>query len=355
MKNLCFVIPSLQPEWQLIPYIQELSSLNIQHIIIVDDGSGKNYQSIFHKINQFDNCTVLTHEINKGKGAALKTAYQYIKDNLKDIKGIVCLDSDGQHQIKDVKHIGQELLQNPNQLILGERNFSFSHVPIKSWIGNRFSSLLFSIFCFRWIPDTQTGLRAFGAQYLDEMLQYSGERFEYESQVLIDWCHKKYPLSFIPIKTIYNDGNKGTHFKPIQDSLKILGLFFRTISLFISSAVVCFIIDFLAFMFFLRIFDDIVKEIYPVIILSTVLARIISMVCNFLINKKIVFQSSQQKHSFIKYLALCFIIMFLSAGFVSIFYTFGFPRSSAKILIDTLLSILSYQAQKRWVFNTKEG
>ena len=53
MKNLCFVIPSLKPEWQLIPYIQELSSLNIQHIIIIDDGSGKNYQSIFHKINQY--------------------------------------------------------------------------------------------------------------------------------------------------------------------------------------------------------------------------------------------------------------------------------------------------------------
>ncbi len=355
MKNLCFVIPSLQPEWQLIPYIQELLSLNIQHIVVVDDGSGQNYQSIFSKINQLNNCVVLTHKINKGKGAALKTAYQYIKDNLKDIKGIVCLDSDGQHQIEDARHISQKLLQNPNQLILGERNFGLSHVPIKSWIGNRFSSLLFSIFCFQWIPDTQTGLRAFGTQYVDDMLQCSGERFEYESQVLIYWCHKKLPLSFIPIKTIYMNENKGTHFKPVQDSLKILGSFFKTITLFVSSSVICFLIDFLSFIFFLNIFDNILPRIYLTILFSTILARIISMTCNFLINKNIVFQSSQRKYSSIKYLILCFLIMLLSAGSVSIFHAFGYPRSSAKILVDSLLFILSYQIQKHWVFNTKES
>ena len=149
--------------------------------------------------------------------------------------------------------------------------------------------------------------------------------------------------------------NKGTHFKPVQDSLKILGSFFKTITLFVSSSVICFLIDFLSFIFFLNIFDDLLPKIYLTILFSTILARIISMTCNFLINKNIVFQSSQRKYSSIKYLILCFLIMLLSAGLVSIFHTFGYPRSSAKILVDSLLFILSYQIQKHWVFNAKES
>lgn len=136
---------------------------------------------------------------------------------------MVTADSDGQHAAEDVYHLVEEAGNYPDSLILGARDFAFLGVLAKSWVGNRFSSFLFEVLYGQKLSDTQTGLRAFGPQLLDLMLQVKGCRFEYEIQMMISCVQQGVPLITRPIQVIYEENNAGTHFKPLGDSLRVIG------------------------------------------------------------------------------------------------------------------------------------
>ena len=96
-RNLTIVIPAYEPDDNLIILIDKLNSFfNDFNIIVVNDGS-LHHDDIFESVKKKDNVTLLTHEVNRGKGEALKTAFRYIKNqNTKAV--IVTADSDGQHK-----------------------------------------------------------------------------------------------------------------------------------------------------------------------------------------------------------------------------------------------------------------
>ena len=89
------VIPAYEPDEKLIKLLKEVSALNLFQIIVVNDGSGDK----FNVAKEY--AILLSHGINKGKGAALKTAFTYIK-NLNTDGIIVTADSDGQHKVSDI-------------------------------------------------------------------------------------------------------------------------------------------------------------------------------------------------------------------------------------------------------------
>ena len=103
-KEIVILIPSYEPTSLLIDYVNELNNY-FKYIIVVNDGSDNSYVSIFNDVKAL----VIGYEDNHGKGYALKYGYQYIKDNIKDIKGIVCVDSDGQHLCKDVIRVADRI------------------------------------------------------------------------------------------------------------------------------------------------------------------------------------------------------------------------------------------------------
>lgn len=133
-NKIVILIPSLNPGKELIPYIDELIQNNYKNIVVINDGSTKEYDSIFDKIGSKEECIVLKHEVNYGKGKAIKDGLEYFqKINTNNCyKGIITADSDGQHLVKDVAHVAESMLQNPNSLILGTRDFSDPKVPPKS-------------------------------------------------------------------------------------------------------------------------------------------------------------------------------------------------------------------------------
>jgi len=162
-KNTVILIPSLEPDERLPVYARALKAKGFTRLVVVDDGSSEKYQPIFAEIDEMDGCTVLHHEVNKGKGVALKTGYAYIQKNLPDAVGVITADADGQHTVEDCWRLAEALCEGKDELYLGSRDFNLDHVPPKSRYGNKITSTVFRLLYGQWLPDTQTGLRAIPA------------------------------------------------------------------------------------------------------------------------------------------------------------------------------------------------
>ena len=80
MKHIA-LIPAYQPDKELIKIISDLTEQNFI-VITIDDGSGQAYESLFSSASA--KAVVLRHEINQGKGEALKTGMRYIMEQIKE-------------------------------------------------------------------------------------------------------------------------------------------------------------------------------------------------------------------------------------------------------------------------------
>lgn len=355
MKQSCILIPALEPKKELIEYIYQLLENGIGHIVVVNDGSNDTYDEIFDTIDKIEKCTVLKHEKNRGKGTALKTGFSYIQSHILQSEMIICVDCDGQHSIQDILALEQELYRKSESIVLGSRNFSFHQAPWKSWIGNRCSSFFFLLLSGKWIPDTQTGLRGFHRQFIDFLLLVEGERFEYEMNMLMKCIEEKVNLQFIPIQTIYHNKNEGTHFRAIQDSYLIGKVLLKDFMKFLSSSVLCAILDVFLFFLILQVLKNgMMVSSFLQVLIGTTVARSISMVCNYLLNKKVVFASKDSSFSFFSYFALCLVVLGSSSIFVYLFSSIlHIPEVFCKIVVDGTLSFFSYYIQKNWIFKRK--
>ena len=221
------IIPSLDPDNKLITLVDNLIKSGFKKILIVDDGTKD--KTIFNKLKEYKECIILSHKENKGKGIALKTAFKYYKENFNILyKGVVCLDSDGQHTIEDTINITNKLIET-NNFILGTRLFNTKETPIRNKFGNRLTSYLFKLLYKVYIKDTQTGLRAIPNRLIDLHLNTEGSRFEYEMNTLINLALNKEIIEEVDIKTVYlKDSNKHSHFNPIKDSYRVYKILFTS-------------------------------------------------------------------------------------------------------------------------------
>ncbi len=354
MKRSIVLIPSLEPDERLRVYVRDLNRYGIFHIVVVDDGSGKEYSHIFQELER-EGCTLLRHEKNQGKGCALKTGYQYIKENLPGYSSVITADSDGQHLAEDVYRLAMAAGDCPDGLWLGVRDFKKAGVPPKSLVGNRITSLVFAGLYGKYIPDTQTGLRAFGPKLMDQMLNIKGDRFEYEAQVLISCIKSNVSVETIPIQTIYQKGNEGTHFHALWDSLSVMKVVVSGFMKFFSVSMVSTVIDMaVAWTLFdlLRTVMD--GQDFLRIMAATAAARCMSMSFNYLMNKKFVFQEGGTKgHGLPRYLMLSCVNMLLSAaGVYMLHQMLGLDEKLVKMVCDVCLFVFSYHMQQRWVFRS---
>lgn len=352
-QDAVILIPSLEPDGRLPAYIRRLKEGGFARIVVVDDGSPESYQPIFEEVGRVEDTTVLHHEVNKGKGIALKTGYRWILENLGDrITGVITADADGQHTVEDCLKLAEKLEGGERALYLGSRDFNQENIPPKSRFGNKMTSGVYKVLYGQYLPDTQTGLRAFRKEDLPFMIDVEGARFEYEMKVLIACSRARIPIVPVPIETIYENENEGTHFHPIKDSFRIykviLGSFFK----FMAASLTSVVIDQGIFnLLNLVVFANGTAKSPQIILLCTVIARVVSATVNFLLNRKFVFKDKGQAgRSFLRYVILSVCIMLLSAGGTWLIGKTGISSTVAKLITDTLLYFLSYHVQERWVF-----
>ena len=226
MEEVCIVIPAYNPSEKIHALIDALQFKKLTRIIVINDGSDAIFNTIFTALKN-KNVTLLSHEKNKGKGAALKTAFHYIL-NQSDFNclGVVTADADLQHLDADIKMIVNQLKKNPHHLHLGVRAFE-KNIPLRSLIGNRLTQFLYHLFFRQKITDTQTGLRAIPHTLLQKLCDIKNNRYEFELSMLILARKNNITCEQHPITTVYIDGNKDSHFNPLIDSVKIYWVLFR--------------------------------------------------------------------------------------------------------------------------------
>ena len=355
------LIPAYNPNHLLVEYVSALVSFGFERILVINDGSKAECNVYFDRVREFEQCDVITHEVNRGKGAALKTGMSYYLEHYKGYDGIVTGDADGQHTLEDTANLAGQLSKHPDALLLGSRVFTGDDVPKRSAFGNNLTSKVFHLFYGKKLGDTQTGLRAIPNALIEGFIDLNGDRFEYEMNMLIMCADKKIDIIEFPIKTVYIDDNSSSHFNVIKDSVKIYWIILKRFILYLVSGIISFIVDqgvyrLLIYILLPLLFAKILKpETAASIYIATAVARVVSSVVNFFINKVFVFESkSKTTKSFVKYVILVVGIMLTSASLVwAISSITHWNSANVKIVVDALLVFVTYTLQRCWVFKKK--
>ena len=364
-KHTAVVIPAYKPDDRLPPYVDALKTAGVGKIVIVDDGSGKDYQPLFASIPQDEAVHIISYEPNAGKGVALKRGMEYVLNECVDQLYVVTADSDGQHTVTDVLRMVDALHENDEGLLLGSRDFSKNNknVPWKSRFGNRTTSVVFKLFYGQWVTDTQTGLRGFERSLLPSMLAVRGERYEYEMNMLIDCAQQKTPMRALPIETVYENNNEGSHFRPFQDSMRIYAVILGSFFKFIGTALLSWVVDYTLFVLLNLLFEKAFPWMNVTITLwfaavilriaiAKVLARLASGVVNYTLNKKLVFEDKgSAAKSGLRYVCIFILNLILSVVLTSTLHLLlGVSENIITIPVDIFLFIANYFVQRAWVF-----
>ncbi|MBQ9727759.1 MAG: bifunctional glycosyltransferase family 2/GtrA family protein [Kiritimatiellae bacterium] len=359
--NAAIVIPSLDPDERLPGYCRELRAATDAPIVLVDDGSRADLRAVFDEcVRSAPGVELLRHDVNRGKGRALKTAFSHLLAARPGLAGCVTADADGQHAVADVVECLRRLEAAPEALVLGCRRFTGPDVPWKSSFGNNWMRLLFRLATGRRFLDTQTGLRGIPASFMRELLAVPGDRFEFESDMLLRLG--KRPLDQYEIRTIYENGNRGTHFRPVEDSLSILRLVLRgsagrlrRFALFAAVSLASFAVD-------IGLFHALHEHAFPEglaarLFLSVALARAVSLCFNYACNRRFVFRDGARHpvfegRSLGRYLLLAAGIMTASWALTKAVSAAmpGTLVTPVKACVDLALFLASYAAQRSFVF-----
>ena len=346
---VAIVIPSLNPDEKLIQLLSDLREASFANIVLVNDGSATEYNTFFEQARTQYGCTVLTHAVNQGKGRALKTAFHHLLTACEPCCAVT-VDADGQHRLPDIIAVAQETAAHPESLVFGCRDFSpkTTNVPARSRFGNVLTRRLLRLLCGISLSDTQTGLRGFSPHTMRQFLATHGERYEFEMNMILDAKEHGIPLREVPIETVYIEDNQSSHFTPLKDSLRIYAVFGK----FILSSVASFVVDLGLFALFCFLFRSLGGG--TAIVVSSYVARVLSALFNYWMNKNKVFKSTADpRRTLWRYALLCTCQITVSAFATKALVGWLLLNETlVKAVVDGLLFLVSFRIQRGWVFKS---
>ncbi len=350
------VIPAYEPPADFPDYARSLLK-DRRLLLIVDDGSGEGYAEIFSELSSLPHTVVLGKARNHGKGYALRSAFRYIT-TCHPNAFVVSADCDGQHRPWDIERVLEESKRHPGALCLGVRDFSAEGIPLRSRFGNRMASFLFRLLSGIRLSDTQTGLRAFRADLLPLLLKLGGDRYEYESKMLLALAREGVPFHTVTVETVYtNEENERTpsHFRPVRDSLRVLAGVTSGIRRFALASALAALIDVTAFVLLSRyVFGAALGGI--AFLLASIVARLLSSVVQYSVNRRYVFGEAD-KGTVARYYLLWGLCLTLSSSFS---FLLGIITdnlrivTAGKVLFDLILAFLSFRVQEGFVFRKRK-
>ncbi len=330
MQNTVIVIPAYEPDARLVSLVRQLKSFSV---IVVNDGSGEGYDTIFREAQEAG-AVVLRHDENRGKGAALKTAFSYLLNHKMRVH-VVTADADGQHRAEDIQRVAEAVSWHESKLILGGRDFR--SMPARSRFGNTVTSRLFRLLTGLPVIDTQTGLRGIPMDLLEKMVTVPGDRYEYELNALLSLREWGTGCVEIPISTIYLDNNRSSHFRSVRDGLRVFAQLLR----FAASSFACGILDYALYCLLLSAFSP---------AWSYVIARLFSAGANYQLVRRMVFRRGPSKRSAVLYVLLAVFSMTAGAMGTSLLVAISINSVLAKLALDVILFAFNYYVQREWIF-----
>jgi len=175
---------------------KKLSGISSINVVVLNDGSNDDTASQAKAAG----VQVISHSLNRGLGAAIKTGFTYAKDNKADI--LVTFDGDGQHDPADIVKIIKPIISKKADLVIGSRFKKKQKVPIDRFIINWLANMSTFVFYGVMSSDSQSGLRAFSKKALN-LIDFKAERMEFSSEILLEAKRHKLTISEVGIAAIY--------------------------------------------------------------------------------------------------------------------------------------------------------
>ncbi|MDR2011298.1 MAG: glycosyltransferase family 2 protein [Bacteroidales bacterium] len=214
--KVCIVIPAYNSEKTIEHVINSVSEYTLD-LIVVNDGSTDSTLNILEKF--YDKINLVSYKINRGKGYALKQAFDKAMGLGYDYA--LTLDSDGQHLAEDIPVFLNALAENENSLLIGSRSFDHPNMPQGNIFANKFSNFWFTLQTAKKLPDTQTGYRLYPLRRMKKMRPFT-KRYESELELLVRMAWKGIRIVPVSINVHYPAaGERVTHFRPRMDFIRI--------------------------------------------------------------------------------------------------------------------------------------
>lgn len=352
--NSAVILPVQNPEYDLTGYIRDLVSNGVKKIIVVDDGSSDAYDPVFREVKQIPECDLMTLEDKTGVAWALKDAMDYYMDKGYDkiYNGVAYVEPQGTYSFSDIDRVSEAMEENPDSLILGERQFD-DGVEKNKKIGNRITIMILSFLYGVKTKDPQTGLRGFPNKIIPKVMNIEGVDYQYMINMEIEAQKHRMPIVSVKNETVSTDSQVFTKPYPKKNA----GFIYKNLMVhfikYIVSALVSFALDVTLF----QIFVGILEPHYDAyILMSTIFARAISSVWTFTFNRKVVFHSNDNLAiSLLKFYGLVAIQMLASGGLVTIIFRAlkVIPEAVIKVIVDFTIFLISYKVEKTFIFRQK--
>ncbi len=220
-KEIIVAVPAFNAGKTLEKVLSEVSNhVARNQIVVINDGSSDDTVSSAKRFGVI----LLNHKENFGKGAALKTVFDYVLTRTK-ARAVITLDADGQHAPLEIPLFIQAFSYDQSDLVIGARNFSLGVMPFMRIMSNAITSKLISWKVKQPIKDSQSGYRLYSRRLLQSVrLKTNG--YETESEILLQACRAGLRLTFVPISTIYN--GEVSHIRGLPDISRFLRLYVKS-------------------------------------------------------------------------------------------------------------------------------
>ena len=330
-SEMVILMPVYNPNERIINYVKKLKENNYQ-VILINDGSKSEYHSLFEKM--VHDCKIISYPLFKGKGYAIKKGIHYIKEHLQDKKGIIILENE--YDLMHINHIRTLINKNSQKMCVVHHK------------GKRFMTKLFSMIYNKEFIDVDSELFGFSMNYLDQMIDVDENCYEVQS--LIQSVQNNQEIEEIQLE------NKQQPFHLKNKTIQVMYVIFLHLIRFVSSSIISSVIDVLLAWILLDVLKIWMTNDFWRIALSSLIARVLSTIVNYVINKKYVFkEKTNSKQTAIRFLILTIVITILSTLFVYVASSLHIMSEKlAKPVGDLLLFLLSYSAQTKWVFKNNE-
>ena len=215
--RIAAVIPAFNEELNIAAVLEGVRPF-VTAIVVVDDGSADSTAAAAEAAGAI----VLRHELNVGKGAALKTGFRYLRESGFD--GAVTIDADGQHDPAEIP-LFIAAAEQGYDMVVGNRMSNVSTMPFIRRFANHASSSLVSLLLGQNIRDSQNGFRYYRLTSVLS-LPLKANKYDMETEVIFKMGRAGYRIGWVPTRTIYRTEAK-SKINSLTDTLRFVGVLVR--------------------------------------------------------------------------------------------------------------------------------
>lgn len=222
MKTLV-IIPCKDLEHEIGDVVRGVLGLGLDlDVVVVDDGSTDGTSEAASAAGAH----VLRHDVNRGKGAALRTGFEYAVEKTYDT--VITMDGDGQHEPSAIPDFLDAVEKGDADVIIGTRMHAVGEMPkLRIWT-NRTTSRIVSLLAGQEILDSQSGYRLIRVPVLKDVVKsFVTTRYDTESELLIRAARRGYRMAAVTIRSIYT--GTVSHINPFVDTLRFVRLVTRSL------------------------------------------------------------------------------------------------------------------------------